>query len=233
MLEGSNFIPLPCGAHTLELYHRLPHGWRTTPAGTHTDLYMWQQILSVEGVRLASGEEATVLHFPSSLRGDRTMEERLDELARWSAATREPGFRSEINRRARENLAVEWARTDVHSRNLTDQVDRTNERLAGVESTLAATVTEVRELAAERIDLLVELGQAEERSCELTAEREALLVELGQAEQHRANLDQQLNDHEDQLGWITSSRTWRLRGAVLRIPGVTRFVRRVGAARSR
>ena len=174
-----------------------------------------------------------MLHLPSTLRGDRTMEERLDELARWSAATREPGFMSEINRRARENLAVEWARTDVHSRNLTDQVDRTNERLAGVKGTLAATVTEVRELAAERIELLVELGQAKEHSRELTAEREALLVELEQAARHTANLEQRLDDLQDQLGWITSSRTWRIRGAVLRIPGVARLVRRVGAARSR
>jgi predicted RNase H-like nuclease (RuvC/YqgF family) len=194
---------------------------------------MWQQILSVEGVRLASGEEATVLHLPSTLRGDRTMEERLDELARWSAATREPGFTSEINGRVRENLAVEWARTDAHGRNLTEHVAGTNERLAGMETELAATATEVRELTAERDELLVELGQAAEHSTELTAEREALLVELGQAKQHTANLEQRLNDLEDQLGWITSSRTWRLRGTVLRIPGVARLIRRAGAARSR
>ena len=53
--RGENRIPLSCGAHTLELYRRLPAGWRTTPDGIFTDLYMWQQILSVPGCRATGG----------------------------------------------------------------------------------------------------------------------------------------------------------------------------------
>ncbi len=55
----------------------------TTPAGTPTDLYMWQQILSVPDCRAVSGSHPTVLHsraprgadgasrsgLPSSIRG--------------------------------------------------------------------------------------------------------------------------------------------------------------------
>ena len=219
MLEGRNFIPLPCGAHTLELYHRLPFGWRTTPAGIHTDLYMWQQILSVEGVRLASSTEATVLHFPSSLRDDFTIEERLAELERWSAATREPGFTADINRRARENLAVAWAQTDVHDRGLTEELGHTNERLVAVVADLAATAAEFRRLTSEREGLLSDLEQAEDRAARTKDELAAL--------------EERLSDLQDQLRWIADSRTWRLRAAVLRIPGVEWLVRRVGVARSR
>ena len=55
LLGGENRIPLSCGAHTMALYERLPAGWRTTPEDTFTDLYMWQQILAVEGCRAVSG----------------------------------------------------------------------------------------------------------------------------------------------------------------------------------
>jgi GalNAc5-diNAcBac-PP-undecaprenol beta-1,3-glucosyltransferase len=84
LLGGENRIPLSCAAHTLELYRRLPAGWRTTPAGIPTDLYMWQQILSLPGCRAASGLRPTALHFPSPERSDWRLEDRLAELERWS-----------------------------------------------------------------------------------------------------------------------------------------------------
>ncbi len=38
---GENRIPLSCGAHTLDLYRRLPAGWRTTPDGhVHRPLHV-------------------------------------------------------------------------------------------------------------------------------------------------------------------------------------------------
>ena len=84
LLGGENRIPLSCGAHTLELYRRLPAGWRTTPDETFTDLYMWQQILAVPGSRAVSGTVPTVLHFPSSAREGWTEAQRLAELDAWS-----------------------------------------------------------------------------------------------------------------------------------------------------
>lgn len=84
LLGGENRIPLSCGAHTLELYRRLPAGWRTTPDETYTDLYMWQQILAVPGSRAVSGTAPTALHFPSSAREGWTEAQRLAELDAWS-----------------------------------------------------------------------------------------------------------------------------------------------------
>ena len=40
MVGGTSFIPLSCGAHTLDAYRRLPVGWSTTPpavAGMHRE----------------------------------------------------------------------------------------------------------------------------------------------------------------------------------------------------
>jgi len=84
LLFGHNRIPLSAAAHTCEAYRRLPHGWRTTPPGVPTDLFMWQQFLDVPGMRFASGTHPTVLHFPSPERRSWTVEARLDELDRWS-----------------------------------------------------------------------------------------------------------------------------------------------------
>src|SRR5215469_9657290 len=44
--------------HTLEMYRRLPHGWRTTPAHLRisTDLYMWHQFLERPDCRAATGQ---------------------------------------------------------------------------------------------------------------------------------------------------------------------------------
>lgn len=88
LLGGENRIPLSCGAHTLELYRRLPAGWRTTPDETFTDLYMWQQILAVPDSRAVSGTTLTVLHFPSSTREGWTEAQRLAELDAWSEPSR-------------------------------------------------------------------------------------------------------------------------------------------------
>ena len=212
LLEGRNFIPLSCGAHTLEFYRRLPYGWRTAPADTHSDLYMWQQILSVDGVRVASGGEATVLHFPSSHRVDMSIEERVDELARWAAATTTPDFTADLHRRIRENLVVEWARSAVRQGALTQQVTDTRDRLAILEADLGAAKAE---LARVNTRLTDELDKSV---------RDA---------EHVEQVEERISKLQDELGWMSNSRTWRLRASVLGIPGVARLVRRAGIARSR
>jgi hypothetical protein len=95
-LSGENRVPLSCAAHTAELYQRLPHGWRTTPWTTPdgvylpTDLYMFQQILEVPGVRAVSGFRPTVLNFPSRLRKEMDPADRLQELVDWAGRIQDP-----------------------------------------------------------------------------------------------------------------------------------------------
>jgi len=92
ILEGKNRIPLSCGAHRLDSYRRLPRGWETTTL--FTDLYLWQCFLSLPQSRVVSGFQPTVLHFPSSLRSDWTMQQRIDELGRWQGHLLDPAWQS-------------------------------------------------------------------------------------------------------------------------------------------
>lgn len=94
LLSGVNFFALSCAAHTIDMYRRLPHGWRTTPPGMPTDLYMWQQFLSDPGCRATGGTRPTVLHFPSPLRRDQLPADRLTELEEWSGNLQAPGWRA-------------------------------------------------------------------------------------------------------------------------------------------
>ncbi len=112
MLSGRNRIPLSCGAHTLAFYRALPHGWRTTPAGTHTDLYMWQQFLSIPGVRAASGMRPTSIHFPGPERRGVPIRRRVEELERWCRRLGHPGGPQMLRDEVAEFVARECARLD-------------------------------------------------------------------------------------------------------------------------
>jgi glycosyltransferase involved in cell wall biosynthesis len=93
MLRGSNFVPLSGAGHTLAAYRALPFGWRTTPRGIWTDLYMWQQFLAQPGLRFASGSRPGVFNFPAPARRDWTQADRLSELERWYAFLASPAWR--------------------------------------------------------------------------------------------------------------------------------------------
>ena len=88
--QDYNFIALNGAAHTMELYRRLPHGWRTTPAGLPTDLYMWQQIFSVPGCRRTSLCRPLELHFPSPDRRAWSQQRRVAELEHWERIVAAP-----------------------------------------------------------------------------------------------------------------------------------------------
>jgi GalNAc5-diNAcBac-PP-undecaprenol beta-1,3-glucosyltransferase len=111
-------IGLTGTAHTLEAYRRLPHGWRTTPAGGPTDHYMWRQWLELPGFRGAMGDRLTYLTFPDPWWGQLPQEERAASLEDWLRRSREPGFVGELDallqaaiRRAAEDYHL-WARNE-------------------------------------------------------------------------------------------------------------------------
>lgn len=109
ILSGTNRIPLSCGAHTLDMYRTLPHGWRTTPAGIPTDLYMWQQFLADPGCRARSAARPTVLCFPALTRKTMTAVERADELAEWTGHLAGPALATQ----ALEPIVRECARIEA------------------------------------------------------------------------------------------------------------------------
>lgn len=81
--KGENRIPLSNGAHSRKLYDSLDFGWRTTPKGIPTDLYMWQQILQSGSVKPATLFIPTVLHFASPERKNTTLKLRKSEIKFW------------------------------------------------------------------------------------------------------------------------------------------------------
>ena len=93
LLDGGTGPSLSTAGHTLEAYRRLPFGWRTTPAGTYTDVHMWRQFLAEPWCRARSGRTPTAIHLASSSRTDATDAERLDELRRWSRLLEDEGLR--------------------------------------------------------------------------------------------------------------------------------------------
>jgi GalNAc5-diNAcBac-PP-undecaprenol beta-1,3-glucosyltransferase len=122
ILAGENFVPLSCGAHTMALYRRLPHGWRTSPPGVHTDLYMWQQILSVSGCRAVSGDAPTAVHFPSPWRAGWPVDERARELDDWTARLAGPAGRgrylrellmASVRERVARDIDLKWSAARV------------------------------------------------------------------------------------------------------------------------
>ena len=82
-LEARNVVPLSGGAHTRDLYRRLPFGWRTSPDDVWTDLHMWRQIFSVEGIRVELCDHPTVVVFPTLQREATSGRDRAAEIASW------------------------------------------------------------------------------------------------------------------------------------------------------
>jgi hypothetical protein len=116
LLSGKNRIPLSCGAHTLELYRRLPYGWRTSPEDVSSDLYMWQQILAMPGCRGASATRPTLLHFPTSGRPGWTSDERLAELERYAARLGDPLLQKELMERILDVVIPNWTRFKIRKK---------------------------------------------------------------------------------------------------------------------
>jgi GalNAc5-diNAcBac-PP-undecaprenol beta-1,3-glucosyltransferase len=97
MLAGdTNFVPLSCAAHTLEMYRRLPEGWGPAPLSLPTDLFMWRKLLSLPGLRARSTTLPTVVHLPSTLRRGWTAEARVAELEPWARRVADPEWRKEF-----------------------------------------------------------------------------------------------------------------------------------------
>jgi len=77
-------ISLSNTGHTLELYHQLPYGWRTTPKNKFTDIYMWSQFHSHPECNAYSHTEPTIMYFKRGHFPGASVAEREKELAHWA-----------------------------------------------------------------------------------------------------------------------------------------------------
>jgi GalNAc5-diNAcBac-PP-undecaprenol beta-1,3-glucosyltransferase len=90
VVMGRKGTSLSSMAHTLEMYRRLPYGWRTTPDGIYTDYYMQQQFLAERSCRAASSMRPTMLKFRSPERAAWTLDQRVAELREWRRKFSDP-----------------------------------------------------------------------------------------------------------------------------------------------
>lgn len=201
-LSGHNRVPLACAAHTLAMYRKLPEGWRTTPEGIFTDLYMWQQFLSHQECRVVSGDRPTVIHFPSHLRAEWTIQQRLDELERWASRLSDSNWRSEFVIEVLGRAALERARLEAQAQGLAEQ-------LRELEQEASRSEEELRDVVADRDRLAVE-GVSLREELEITA--------------------RERDQRRDELDAIYRLRWWRLREQLLRLPLVARLFRLAGRA---
>lgn len=90
-LAGRGLVGLTGLSHTTAAYRRLPHGWRATPPGIHTDQHMIRQFLEQDWCRVASTPVLTSVHLPSSGRRSMTPEARFAELDALRRRAARPG----------------------------------------------------------------------------------------------------------------------------------------------
>lgn len=86
----SGQIPLSTAGHRLSFYHQLPYGWRTTPKGQKTDVYMWKQFLDHPKCNAYSHIEPTILYFGRKQYPGHPVEDRREEIAYWSRKIMDP-----------------------------------------------------------------------------------------------------------------------------------------------
>ena len=225
-----SYVSLSGLSHTLEAYRRLPHGWRVTPPGFHTDQWMYQQFLAQPWCRAVTTSSATALRFPSVMRGGMTDDEREVELARWmerlstSDGVREFGVDVA---RASWSDAMRWrAWSFTHAAELdaarVNAIDA-HRALGEVRAQLDATVADARRVEQE---LAVAVEESSDRLAELAVLREhyeAMGVEAAMARAKRDEL-------AEELAAVRSTRTMRLRRRLLELRPVEMLrARRRGA----
>ena len=105
-LKGTSLSSM---SHTLEMYRRLPYGWRTTPDGIYTDYYMQQQFLGEASCCAVSSMRPTMLKFKSPDRNGWTLEQRVTELEEWRRKFRNPAEREKLVYQVLEVLVREVA----------------------------------------------------------------------------------------------------------------------------
>lgn len=66
-------------AHRLDYYRKLPFGWRTTPKGEFTDIYMWQQFAAQADCRLQPLYCWSIIYLPRGSHPGLSTSERFSE----------------------------------------------------------------------------------------------------------------------------------------------------------
>lgn len=92
-------FPLSCVSHSLEFYHSLPHGWRTTPPGYFTDQLMELQLYSANNSKMYfSIDPPSILYFKRGMHPGWPVEKRVELLVYWNKLILDGTYKKKIER---------------------------------------------------------------------------------------------------------------------------------------
>lgn len=150
-----NAISLTGVAHTRSSYLALPHGWRPAPADRWSDHFMWQQYLTVPGLRAATSERSTTIKLQGPHSSHR------DWIEAWWLRMQEPGFTdwwdtaaADAVRAAAVARAAEQYRVEDRLSSVTAENDRLNEQLTVSQAALQHALAESAALRQDQAALL-------------------------------------------------------------------------------
>lgn len=206
--EKRNVIPLTGVAHTRAFYESLPFGWRTSPDDVWTDLHMWRQILSVDGLRIALPDRPTVVVMPTPNRLGVSGEARGLEIAERFGRLEDEDDRRALGRALLRASFVDASNVEA---DLTGRLDRaTHERDEGA-GLLASTCDELASARRALAETTDELARSREERSQL----DASLAELRAAHDETTAT---LAAARRTLRKIERSVTFRARRTLLRTP---------------
>jgi hypothetical protein len=185
-----------------------------------TDYNMWRKFLSQGWVRAKSGVRASILHFPSSLRRDWTLEQRVAEISSWSALVSDPRW-----------CETKWPEVVAQAQ---------FESWRDVQSNLRAIreyltqVLEARDLARADLERERENGVgaanalAEQVALTAAVEAKATAAEADAASlrEHLQATSVKLSQLEASVSWMQQTLTWRTRDRLLQTPLLGNALRR-------
>ena len=96
---GGIGIYLSCNSHTLEFYNSLPHGWRTTPPGYLTDVFMQLQIFSHKNCKpYFSIKPPSIIYLKRGNYPGLPVDKRLKLIKYWYGLIQDGSYQRKINR---------------------------------------------------------------------------------------------------------------------------------------
>jgi hypothetical protein len=223
---GVNFIPLSAAAHTRSFYRQLPRGWTPAPPSVPTDLHMWQQILAVEGCRAVSSMRATLLNFPAPLRAGWSIEQRAEELSRWTERLAEPGLERQLLTSALD-LTMRWG-VDGEERRQQAAADAAtlNAALAEVQAALLQAERQAAMLKVALDERTAALEKAERNAATVTVDRAALRNQVRTLTSDIAAIADQAAGQRRVIDAMERTITWRVRNRLLAWAPVAALARR-------
>ncbi len=130
LTKNFNFFGPTVAGYKRSLYENLPVGWSPAPKEIHADLYMWRKFLTVANVKVATRFVATSIILPTPLHGNKSLEERRQNIRSWWQRIQSTEGSNFVQERLNAFFAKEVDRSYRHYRRLS--VFRLTENLQSI-----------------------------------------------------------------------------------------------------